>query len=98
MGTHPIFESDFDCLTGRLFLPTVRVRLEEKKEDAAALIVVVDERLESCLAEKILELAQIRPIYRFTLIAHHITVEHLDALLQFGKGKCFEVSHFFKSF
>jgi len=84
------FSHYFSFFSGRLFLPTVRVRLEEKKEDAAALIVVVDERLESCLAEKILELAQIRPIFRFTLLAHHITVEHLDALLQFGKGKCFE--------
>jgi hypothetical protein len=69
---------------GRLFLPTVRVQLDSER-------IIVDAPLESCLAEKILELAKIRPIFRFTLSArHHITIEHLDALLQFGKGAAFE--------
>ena len=48
------------------------------------------------MAEKILELAKIRPIFRFTLGSErHITVEHLDALLQFGKGQAFQVNLLF---
>ena len=43
------------------------------------------------MAEKILELAKIRPIFRFNILEHHITVEHLQAQLQFGKGQQFQV-------
>jgi len=67
--------------SGRLFLPSIRVQLDS---------LIVDEPLEPCLAEKILELAKIRPIFRFTILEHNITIEHLDALLQFGKGEPFQ--------
>merc|ERR1711931_547088 len=45
MGTHPIFESDFDCLTGMEIL-----KVENLSESCAKLVDEIDENVtESCL-------------------------------------------------
>ena len=58
-------------------------------------VLIIDESLENCLAEKILELAKIRPIFRFVIQDMYITIESLEALLQFGSGKPYVVSSYF---
>jgi len=67
---------------GRYFLPSVKVKLFESESN-----YTIDESLEMCLSEKILELAVIRPIFRFSVLDFHFTVESLQSYFQFGNGQ-----------
>jgi len=63
-------------------LPSVRVTLSGGKD-----IIEIDEKLETCLAEKILELGKIRPIFRFSILDQNLTIQSVESYFQFGKGK-----------
>ena len=68
-------------------MPSVRVTLSDGKD-----IIEIDEKLETCLAEKILELGKIRPIFRFSILDQNLTISSTESYFQFGKGKSYKVN------
>ena len=89
----------FICLGVRYFLPSVRVTLIDRGRPSAETssdetIFQIDEKLETCLAEKILELGKIRPIFRFSILDQNLTISNTESYFQFGKGKTYKVNIF----
>jgi len=75
----------------RYFLPSVRVTLVDRGPSDET-IFQIDEKLETCLAEKILELGKIRPIFRFSILDQNLTISSTESYFQFGKGKSYKVN------
>ena len=75
----------------RYFLPSVRVTLIDRGPSDET-IFQIDEKLETCLAEKILELGKIRPIFRFSILDQNLTISSTESYFQFGKGKSYKVN------
>merc|ERR1711990_583839 len=73
----------------RYFLPSVRVTLVDRGPSDET-IFQIDEKLETCLAEKILELGKIRPIFRFSILDQNLTISSTESYFQFGKGKSYK--------
>ena len=85
----------------RYFLPSVRVTLIDRGGPSGELLsdekfFQIDEKLETCLAEKILELGKIRPIFRFSILDQNLTISSTESYFQFGKGKSYKVKIFYK--
>ena len=83
----------------RYFLPSVRVTLIDRGGPSGELLsdekfFQIDEKLETCLAEKILELGKIRPIFRFSILDQNLTISSTESYFQFGKGKSYKVKIF----
>ena len=78
---------------GRYFLPNVIVKIFE--DDST--LQCIESDLETCVAEKFLELGRIRPVFRFQIFHYYLSVIQLEANLQFGLGSTFEVFFYLAS-
>ena len=91
---------DIIFLGVRYFLPSVRVTLIDRRGGPSGELssdektFQIDEKLETCLAEKILELGKIRPIFRFSILDQNLTISSTESYFQFGKGKSYKVNIF----
>ena len=74
----------------RFFRPNIVIKFFGNDGELKCL----ESSLENCVARKLLELARVRPVYRFNIKNIFITVLQLKAQLQFGRGKRFEVFFF----
>lgn len=81
-----------DLNLDRFFRPNIVIKFFGDDGELKCL----ESSLENCVARKFLELARVRPVYRFNIKNIFITVLQLKAHLQFGRGKRFEV--FFLNF
>ena len=73
---------------GRLFVPNVKVNLFDENSKKFE----INETFEKCLSEKILELAKIRPIFRFSIFDFYFSVQNLETYFQFGNGHKYKVN------
>ena len=84
-------ELDCECkrkYKNRLFRPDIVVKIFNGEEGE----VSESSGMESCVAEKFLELGRVRPVFRFLIADLVISVIQLESYLQFGRGSKFKVS------